>query len=194
MRRSRSPRAGAPRRAAATIVVKPAPDHRRVDDLDGRRPEAATEAAPAVLPAAAGRRARKRADRASSPVIRWRGQTAAWIARSSAGVTLLSFDQKLLELHLHSGTIDAGTLGWRYGPSIAGAELGHLAAAFNGGFKLDVGAGGFESYGRVGAPLQRRPRLDRHLLGRIDRHRQLAPGGAGAGQAGRLGPPEPAPC
>ena len=26
-------------------------------------------------------------------------------------------------------------------------------AAFNGGFKLDVGAGGFQSYGRVGSPL-----------------------------------------
>ncbi len=88
------------------------------------------------------------------PVIRWKGQTAAWIARSSSGVTLMSFDQRLLELHLHSGTVDAGTLGWRYGPSVGGAELGHLAAAFNGGFKLDVGAGGLEAYGHVGAPLR----------------------------------------
>ena len=88
------------------------------------------------------------------PAIRWRGQTAAWIARSSSGFTLMSFNQKLLELRLHSGTVDAGTLGWRYGPSVGGTELGHLAAAFNGGFKLSVGAGGFESYGRVGAPLR----------------------------------------
>jgi hypothetical protein len=88
------------------------------------------------------------------PVVRWKGRTAAWLARSPSGVALMSFDQRLLELHLHSGTVDAGTLGWRYGPSVGGAELGHLAAAFNGGFRLDVGAGGFEAYGHVGAPLR----------------------------------------
>ena len=88
------------------------------------------------------------------PAIRWQGQTAAWIARSSSGVTLMSFNQRLLELRLHSGTVDAGTLGWRYGPSVGGAELGRLAAAFNGGFRLSTGSGGFEAYGRVGAPLQ----------------------------------------
>jgi hypothetical protein len=88
------------------------------------------------------------------PVVRWRGQTAAWIARSSSGVTLMSFNQRLLTLRLHSGTVDAGTLGWRYGPSVGGAELGHLVAAFNGGFKLSTGSGGFEAYGHVGAPLQ----------------------------------------
>jgi hypothetical protein len=88
------------------------------------------------------------------PVVLVRGQKAAWLARSSSGVTLMSFNQRLVTLHLHSGTVDAGTLGWRYGPSVGGAELGKLAAAFNGGFRLSTGAGGFEAYGRVGAPLQ----------------------------------------
>jgi hypothetical protein len=66
----------------------------------------------------------------------------------------MAFDQKLVELHLHSGTIDAGTLGWRYGPLVAGAELRRLVAAFNGGFRLSTGAGGFESYGRSAVPLR----------------------------------------
>ena len=88
------------------------------------------------------------------PAVSWKGQTAVWIARSPAGVSLLSFDQRLVGLHLHSGTTDAGTLGWRYGPSVGGAELGRLAAAFNGGFKLSTDSGGFEAYGRVGAPLR----------------------------------------
>jgi hypothetical protein len=88
------------------------------------------------------------------PAVRWQGKTAAWIARSSSGITLLSFNQQLLTLRLHSGTADAGTLGWRYGPSVGGAELGHVAAAFNGGFRFSTGAGGFEAYGRVGAPLR----------------------------------------
>lgn len=88
------------------------------------------------------------------PAATWRGRTAAWVARSASGVALLSFDQRLLELTLHSGTVDAGATGWRHGPAIAGRERQHLLAAFNGAFKFSTGAGGFVSYGRVGAPLR----------------------------------------
>ena len=84
----------------------------------------------------------------------WRGQPAVSIARSASGIALLSLDQRLIELRLHSGTIDAGGAGWRFGPAVLGSELGRLVAAFNGGFKFSAGAGGFESYGRVGAPLR----------------------------------------
>ena len=66
---------------------------------------------------------------------------------------MLSFKQSALQLRLHSGTTDAGTVGWRYGPVIAGLERRRLVAAFNGGFRLNVGAGGFESFGRTAAPL-----------------------------------------
>jgi hypothetical protein len=88
------------------------------------------------------------------PVARWHGQTAVSIAHLPSGVDLLSFDQRVVSLHLHSGTIDAGATGWRYGPAITGSELTRVVAAFNGGFRLDLGSGGFESYGRVGAPLR----------------------------------------
>jgi hypothetical protein len=66
---------------------------------------------------------------------------------------MLSFAQPALRLHLHSGTTDPGAVGWRYGPAIAGVERRRIVAAFNGGFRLAVGAGGFESYGRVAVPL-----------------------------------------
>jgi hypothetical protein len=88
------------------------------------------------------------------PAVRWRGQTAVWIARSQSGIGLLSFNQRLVGLRLHSGTIDAGSTGWRLGPEVRGLERERLVAAFNGAFKLTTGAGGFESYGRVAAPLQ----------------------------------------
>lgn len=88
------------------------------------------------------------------PAVSWRGETAVWISRSPSGVALLSFDQRLVELRLHSGTVDAGGSGWRFGPAVLGAELGRLVAAFNGGFKFSTGAGGFESNGRLGAPLR----------------------------------------
>ena len=87
------------------------------------------------------------------PAVIWKGSPVAWISRSPSGVAMLSFKQPELQLRLHSGTIDAGPLGWRYGPVIAGLELKRLVAAFNGGFRLNVGAGGFESFGRVAAPL-----------------------------------------
>jgi hypothetical protein len=88
------------------------------------------------------------------PVVNWHGQTAARVARSPSGIALLSFNQRLLELRLHSGTTDVGATGWRFGPSIAGSEMHHLAAAFNGGFKLTTDPGGFTSYGRVAVPLR----------------------------------------
>src|SRR5262249_3434101 len=84
-----------------------------------------------------------------APVVSWGGRTAGWVVRRP-GLALLSFNQRLVKLRLHSGTVDAGAAGWRYGPAIAGLERRRLIAAFNGGFKLDTGAGGFESYGRVG--------------------------------------------
>lgn len=89
-----------------------------------------------------------------APAVRWQGQVAAWIERPPSGAAVMEFDQKLVTLHLHSGTIDAGTLGWRYGPSVEPAEAKRLVAAFNGGFRLSTGAGGFESYGRVAVPLR----------------------------------------
>lgn len=88
------------------------------------------------------------------PGARWKNQTVAWIDRTSSGVTLLAFNQRLVELHLHSGTIDAGPSGWRYGPAVVGSERTRILAAFNGGFRLDIGAGGFESYGRVAVPMR----------------------------------------
>ena len=104
---------------------------------------------PQLVPAALGT-----APVALAPAVRWNGQVAAWTERSPAGFTVMEFDQRLTTLHLHSGTVDAGTLGWRYGPAVEPSELRHLVAAFNGGFRLSTGAGGFMSYGRAGAPLQ----------------------------------------
>jgi len=111
-------------------------------------PKPPPPAFPRLLPAATGT-----GPTPFVPAVSWRGRTAAWVARTPSGVTLLSFNQRLVELHLHSGTIDAGTLGWRYGPSIGGGERRGLVAAFNGGFRFSTGAGGFMAYGRVGYPL-----------------------------------------
>jgi hypothetical protein len=86
------------------------------------------------------------------PAMSWRGQTAVYVARRP-DISLLSFDQRLVTLHLHSGTVDAGSTGWRYGPEIGGSERRRLVAAFNGAFRLSTNSGGFYSNGRTAAPL-----------------------------------------
>lgn len=58
---------------------------------------------------------------------------------------------------LHNGSLDPGyaasVKGVKAGSAVRGAERGHLLAAFNGGFKLGVGAGGYEQEGHVISPL-----------------------------------------
>jgi hypothetical protein len=58
---------------------------------------------------------------------------------------------------LHNGSEDPGyaatVAGVKAGPAVGGSEREHLLAAFNGGFKLAVGAGGYEQEGHVISPL-----------------------------------------
>ena len=56
---------------------------------------------------------------------------------------------------LHDGSQDPGPLAAvRAGPAVVGAERRRLLAAFNGGFKLSAGAGGYEQEGHVLSPLR----------------------------------------
>ena len=92
--------------------------------------------------------------RAWHPVVSVHGQTAVWIAQRD-GVTLLRFDQRLVQLVLHAGSVDPGVGSWRYGDAIRGHEAYRLVAAFNSGFKLSTSAGGWESYGNTPVALSR---------------------------------------
>jgi hypothetical protein len=58
---------------------------------------------------------------------------------------------------LHDGSEDPGLAAGRVtaGPAVTGAERKRLLAAFNGGFKLSAGAGGYVQEGHVAASLQR---------------------------------------
>jgi hypothetical protein len=56
---------------------------------------------------------------------------------------------------LHDGSADPGpAAGLRAGPAVGGAERRRLLAAFNGGFKLAAGAGGYMQEGHVLSPLR----------------------------------------
>ena len=58
---------------------------------------------------------------------------------------------------LHDGSEDPGLAAGRVkaGPAVRGAERTRLLAAFNGGFKLSQGVGGYEQEGHVAAALRR---------------------------------------
>ena len=90
---------------------------------------------------------------AFTALVHWRGQTAVWVSRTANGFTLLRLDQRLVRLHLHSGTLDAGA-GFPFGASVDRRETGRIVAGFNGGFRLNVGAGGFAAGGRVAVALR----------------------------------------
>jgi len=72
-------------------------------------------------------------------------------------VTLATFSGPVRYV-LHNGSGDPGAAAAglvRAGPAITGAERSLLLAAFNGGFKLSAGAGGYEQEGHVISPLLR---------------------------------------
>ena len=58
---------------------------------------------------------------------------------------------------LHNGSADPGAAAGavRAGPVVTGAERKRLLAAFNGGFKLSAGVGGYMQEGHVTSPLRR---------------------------------------
>jgi hypothetical protein len=72
-------------------------------------------------------------------------------------VTLARF-RGAVHYRLHTGSHDPGRAALsvvRAGPSIGGRERRRLLAAFNGGFLLSAGAGGYEQEGHVIRPLRR---------------------------------------
>jgi hypothetical protein len=73
-----------------------------------------------------------------------------------AVVTLATFTGPVTYV-LHDGSEDPGLAAGRVkaGPAVRGAERGRLLAAFNGGFKLSQGVGGYMQEGHVAAALRR---------------------------------------
>ena len=72
---------------------------------------------------------------------------------------------------LHDGSEDPGAAAGRVqaGPAVTGAERKRLLAAFNGGFKLSAGVGGYEQEGHVASAL--RPGLASLVIDRSGRAR-----------------------
>ena len=76
-------------------------------------------------------------------------------ARDGSVITLATFGGAV-SYRLHAGSQDPGHRALsvlRAGPAVTGGERRRLLAAFNGGFLLSAGAGGYEQEGHVIKPL-----------------------------------------
>ena len=102
--------------AQSRRVVRSTTTHLHTVAGRNRRPVVRAPSFPRLLPTAPGS-----TTSGLVPAITVRGQAAVWLDRHT-NVALLAFDQSLVGLRLHSGTVDAGSTGWRFGPVIAGSE------------------------------------------------------------------------
>ena len=105
----------------------------------------------------------------------------------------VSFDQRLVGLNsLGHGRRGGIRLALRpRGPRHGAGPVGRCVSTVA---QFSTGAGGFESYGRVGAAFGRRARLDRYLYQRKHRYRKLEPRRPGGGNTCGLRAPEPEPA
>jgi hypothetical protein len=64
-----------------------------------------------------------------------------------AGIAWL--DHRAVRAVIYNGNDQPGGSGWRHGDHVPSSETSGLVAAFNGGFRLDMARGGYQSEGRV---------------------------------------------
>ena len=79
------------------------------------------------------------------------------VRTSDGAVVTVAVFRGPVRYRLHNGSEDPGyaaaVAGVKAGSAVGGTERKHLLAVFNGGFKLGVGAGGYEQEGHVISPL-----------------------------------------
>ncbi len=122
-------------------------------------------AAPAPSPARSGpvativpaSRAAASPTRSAPPAVRGPGVSVSRVRTADGSVVTLATFRGPVQYVLHNGSGDPGPAAAglvRAGPAVGGAERRRLLAAFNGGFKLSAGAGGYEQEGHVISPLR----------------------------------------
>jgi hypothetical protein len=117
------------------------------------QPPAVTRSSPAVNPTPA---TLGTATPAATPPPQPRVRIIRVRTRDGALVTIATFLGPVRYV-LHNGSADPGPAASglvRAGPAVIGAERRQLLAAFNGGFKLSAGVGGYMQEGHVISPLR----------------------------------------
>jgi hypothetical protein len=111
-----------------------------------------------VTPAAPARTAGTPAAVATAAPVPAPKVAIARVRTADGSIVTVAIFRGPLQYVLHNGSEDPGPAAAglvRAGPAVTGAERGRLLAAFNGGFKLSAGAGGYEQEGHLISPLGR---------------------------------------
>ena len=119
-------------------------------------PAAVQPTAPALSAPAADPPPATRSTATPAPIPRPRVSITRVRTADGALVTIATFLGPVRYV-LHNGSADPGPAASglvRAGPAVTGAERRQLLAAFNGGFKLSAGAGGYLQEGHVISPLR----------------------------------------
>lgn len=106
-------------------------------------------------PTAAVRGATRAAADKARPAAAARVRFSRLKAADGSVITLAAFSGPVRYV-LHDGSQDPGPLAWavQAGPKITGPSRSRLLAAFNGGFLMKAGAGGYEQERHVAKPLR----------------------------------------
>jgi hypothetical protein len=142
------PRGGIPKVAAPTGSTAP-----YVIDVDDTTPTVPTSP-PSIHPLASPPLAGEGVWQATGPLVHGRPVVYETFLRPDpvhtsllAGVAWL--DHRALRAVIYNGNDQPGGSGWRYGDHVPAAATPNLVAAFNGGFRLDMSQGGYQSEGRL---------------------------------------------
>ena len=135
--------------AAGCTAATPAASHPAAQAGRPRTPGAASRSPSARPPRAT--------PKPKPPVVPASVAVSSFRAADGSLITLAEF-RGAVTFRLHAGSADPGYPALsqlRAGPAVVGGERRRLVAAFNGGFKLSQGDGGYEQEGHVIGPLVR---------------------------------------
>jgi Phosphodiester glycosidase len=135
--------------AAGCTAATPAASHPAAQAGRPRTPGAASRSPSARPP--------RPTPKPKPPVVPASVVVSSFRAADGSLITLAEF-RGAVTFRLHAGSADPGYPALsqlRAGPAVVGGERRRLVAAFNGGFKLSQGDGGYEQEGHVISPLVR---------------------------------------
>lgn len=143
---------------SSALATTPAAGRAGSSNTAGTPAASPTLARPVTAPGPAGMAATTTPRAMPQPVTAPQASVGIAAVRTADGsvVTVATF-RGPVQYVLHNGSGDPGPAAAglvRAGPAVTGTERGRLLAAFNGGFKLSAGAGGYEQEGHVISPLR----------------------------------------
>ncbi len=152
-----TPKGGIPKVAAPAV---PATTIARTRTTAARTPTTAAYSPPSIAPIATPALAGEGVWQATGKLVDGRPAVYETFMRpdrvhTSLLAGLAWLDHRALRAVIYNGNNQPGGSGWQHGDHVPASATPRLVAAFNGGFRLDMARGGYQSEGRVIHPFVR---------------------------------------